>query len=472
MNFGVLIMAAGKGTRMKSELPKVLQPMLDRPIIDYLLKSVISCNFSFNNFNFNLNNISVLVGSGGDQVEEHIKNLNLDLNFNLKFNFNKNINVLWQREQLGTGHAVKCTHDWWKNFDALIVLNGDLPLLKPETLSALTQKFILNKPDCAIISFFAQNPGAYGRVVRDGNNIKIIEFKDASEQERKINEVNGGCYFFNVKSLEKVIDKLSNNNAQGEYYLPEVLTLMNEKKLRVEAYAVSEEEMAGVNTQAELAAVTEIIRRRILNKFMDDGVRIMSPETVWISPDAEISRGAVIMPNVQIWGNSKIDENVFIGSGSILKNAVIGKNSELIAYAVIENSELKEGVKAGPFVYIRDNSCLEDNAFAGKFVEIKNSHIGECSKVPHLSYMGDATLGKNVNIGAGTITCNYDGANKNKTFIGDNCFVGSDTMFVAPVEMGANAATAAGSVITKPVPEGALGIGRARQANIDGWVKK
>lgn len=461
MNFGVLIMAAGKGTRMKSELPKVLQPLLDRPMLDYLLKSVISCNFNFNN-------ISVLVGSGGEQVEQHIQNFNDNLN-----NKNLKIKILWQHEQLGTGHAVKCAMDWWKELDALIVLNGDLPLLKSETLYDLTEKFIEKKPDCAIISFIAQNAGAYGRVIREkSGRIKIVEFKDASDEERKINEVNAGCYFFNVKSLLKVINNLSNNNAQGEYYLPEVLTLMNAENLTVEAYSVPEEEMTGVNTQAELANVTKIMRRRILNRWMNDGVRIISPETVWVSADAELSRGVVIMPNVQIWGKSKIGENTYIGSGAVLKNAIIGKNAELVAYTVIENSILKDNVKAGPFVYIRDNSCLENNSFAGKFVELKNSHIGENSKVPHLSYMGDATLGKDVNIGAGTITCNYDGVHKNKTVIGDKCFVGSDTMFVAPAEMADNSATAAGSVITEPVPEGALGIGRARQVNIGGWVRR
>ncbi|MBQ9582443.1 MAG: UDP-N-acetylglucosamine diphosphorylase/glucosamine-1-phosphate N-acetyltransferase, partial [Synergistaceae bacterium] len=222
----------------------------------------------------------------------------------------------------------------------------------------------------------------------------------------------------------------------------------------------------------ELAQVSNVMRKRILNFWMGEGVRMLSPETVWISPDAELSRGVVIMPNVQIWGKSVIKENSYIGSGSILHDAIIGESCELIANVVIENSELKNFVKAGPFVYIRDNALLEDHAFAGKFVEIKNSHIGVNSKVPHLSYMGDATLGHDVNIGAGTITCNYDGEKKNKTIIGDNCFVGSDTMFVAPAQVGDNAATAAGSVITKPVPENALAVGRARQVNIDGWVKR
>ena len=230
-----------------------------------------------------------------------------------------------------------------------------------------------------------------------------------------------------------------------------------------------ESEMQGVNTQAELARVSREMRREILARFMNEGVRIADPETVYIGADVELSRGVVIMPNVQIWGRTRIGEGSVIGSGSILTNATLGDNVHVIAYAVIENSTLKNGVKAGPFCYIRDNTCLEERSFAGKFVELKNSRIGEGSKVPHLSYMGDATLGHDVNIGAGSITCNYDGVNKNKTVIGDECFIGSNTMFVAPVEVEDRATTAAGSVITQRVPENSLGVGRARQTNIADW---
>ena len=230
--------------------------------------------------------------------------------------------------------------------------------------------------------------------------------------------------------------------------------------------------MQGINNHAELAGATKVIRERIIAKWLDEGVRMIDPDSVYISPDARLSRGVVIMPNVQLWGETEIGEDAYIGSGSILTNAKIGRNVQIIAYAVIENSELKDSSKAGPFCYIREGSCLEQRAFAGKFVELKKSRIGENSKVPHLSYMGDATLGHDVNIGAGSITCNYDGVHKNKTFIGNNCFIGSDTMFVAPVELADGAATAAGSVITQAVPENSLGVGRARQTNIKDWSKK
>ncbi len=452
-NLSVLILAAGKGTRMRSTAPKVLQPILDRPIIDYVLSNVFEAGIS-------PENTAVLVGSGGELVEEHLRNT-----------FPKELNILWQKEQSGTGHAVKSASSWWSSYENLIVLNGDVPLIKPESLKEFINNFISSDNDCNVISFNAEDPRQYGRIIRNENknSVSIVEYKDASDEQRKIHEVNAGCYAFKVKSLEKVIDLIKNDNAQKEYYLPDALYLMNEKGMKTGAFIFSEEEMQGINNHAELARASKIIRKRILEKWLDLGVRMPDPDSVYISPDAKLSSGVVIMPNVQIWGGSEIGENSYVGSGSILTNAKIGADVQIIAYAVIENSELKNNSKAGPFCYIRENSCLEEKAFAGKFVELKKSHIGKNSKVPHLSYMGDATLGHDVNIGAGSITCNYDGVNKNKTFIGDNCFVGSDTMFVAPVELSEGAATAAGSVITQNVPQDNLGIGRARQTNIKGW---
>ena len=463
---GVLIMAAGKGTRMKSALPKVLQPLLDRPMLDYLIRNVLASDALAGPREDKTENVAVLVGSGGEQVEKHVKEI-----FPVK--------VLWQKEQLGTGHAVRVAREWWENFETLLVLNGDLPLLSAGSLNSFMARFNDERPDCAILSFVARDPAAYGRVIRagmsskgDGENVHVVEFKDASDEQRRTREVNAGCYAFNVPSLKTVIDKITNDNAQREYYLPDALKLMAAGGMRVDAYPMPEEDLSGVNTHAELAAATAVMRNRILSGWMNAGVRIMDPSTAWVGPDVELSPGVVLMPNVQIWGKSSVGEGSVIGSGSILTNAVLGKNVTLVANVVIENSELKDFAKAGPFVYIREGSCLEEHAFAGKFVELKKTVVGTGSKVPHLSYLGDATLGSGVNIGAGTITCNYDGKEKHPTKIGDNCFVGSDTMFVAPVSLGADAATAAGSVITTSVPDGALGVGRARQRNIDGWSQR
>ena len=450
---GVLIMAAGKGTRMKSAKPKVMQEILDQKIIDCVIHTVAKSQIT------EPENVAVLVGSGGEQVAEYLSS-----------NYDSRIQILWQSEQLGTGHAVKSAQSWWQNFDDLIVLNGDLPLIKPESLREFFARSQGN--DCTVITFVAGDPAAYGRIVRKNNHVSIVEFKEASDSEKQIHEVNGGCYAFKVKALEQVIDLITNNNAKGEYYITDALALMNQKGFVTGAFVMSEEEMKGVNDQFELSQASRILQARILRHWLDEGVHIMDTSSVFISPDAELESDVTIMPNVQIWGKSRIESGAIIGSGSILRNALIGRNVNLIAYAVIENSELKDSAKAGPFVYIRDNTCLERKAFAGKFVELKNSRIGENSKVPHLSYMGDATLGHDVNIGAGSITCNYDGVHKNKTFIGDNCFVGSDTMFVAPAKMSDNSATAAGSVITQEIPEDSLAVARARQKNISGWTAR
>ncbi|MBQ7154662.1 MAG: bifunctional UDP-N-acetylglucosamine diphosphorylase/glucosamine-1-phosphate N-acetyltransferase GlmU [Synergistaceae bacterium] len=450
-NLCVLIMAAGKGTRMKSATPKVLQPILDRPIIDYVISSVLKAGTA-------PQNIGVLVGSGGELVEAHISQ---------KF---PEVNILWQREQLGTGHAVKSARQWWGRYKSMLVLNGDVPLLLPESISELASS--CEEYDCTVITFLADYHNEYGRIIRRPDSVSIVEYKDATAEQRKIHEVNAGCYAFRVKSLDAVIGLITNNNVQHEYYLPDALKIMNEHGMNTGAFPLPEEEMQGVNNQAELAKVTGVMRERIILHWMSEGVRIVDPANTYISADAKLARDVVIMPNVQIWGNSTIGEGCYIGSGSILTNATLGRNVQVIAYAVIENSELKDNSKAGPFCYIRDGSCLEENAFAGKFVELKKSHIGERSKVPHLSYMGDAELGHDVNIGAGSITCNYDGQHKHQTHIGSNCFIGSNTMFVAPVEVEDGSATAAGSVITFRVPEDSLGVGRARQKNISGWSSR
>ncbi len=441
-------MAAGKGTRMKSAIPKVLHPVLDNPIIDYVIRNVLSVGIP-------PENVGVLVGSGGERVEEYLQK---------KF---PEVKILWQHEQLGTGHAVKSALEWWQNYENMIVLNGDLPLMKPESLKELIS--CCEKNDCTVITFNAENPGAYGRILRGENSVSIIEFKDASESQREIHEVNAGCYAFRVKALHEVIGLITNDNAQKEYYLPDALKLMNERGMSTGAFVMPEEQMQGVNTQSELANVSRVMREEIIARWLNEGVRIVDTGSVYIGVDVVLSPDVVIMPNVQLWGKTTVGTGSIIGSGSILRNATLGRNVNIIAYAVIENSTLNDNVKAGPFCYIRDNTVLEENSFAGKFVELKNSRIGRGSKVPHLSYMGDATLGHDVNIGAGSITCNYDGENKNKTHIGNNCFVGSNTMFVAPVELSDGAATAAGSVITQRVPENSLGVGRARQKNIADW---
>lgn len=447
---GVLIMAAGKGTRMKSSLPKVLHPVLEKPMLAYLLEAVLECKPS---------GVAILVGHGGEEVADFAASY-------------PTVDVLWQKEQLGTGHAVKVARSWWKQYDHLLVLNGDLPLLTSSTLEEFMGQHTRSFSECSLISFLAENPNGYGRVVRQAERISVIEHKDASPEQRLVREVNAGCYFFDVKALDSLIDRIGTDNAQGEYYLPDVLNLMSAEGMAVQALVADEQEMVGVNTQAELASVSVMMRKKLIENWMEKGVRVMDPSSVWIGPDVLLDADVTLMPGVQIWGRSVVGSNSVIGSYCILRDVLLGKRVNLIANVVIENSELCDDAKAGPFAYIREHSLLKEKAFVGKFVEVKKTVVGCGSKIPHLSYVGDAVLGEKVNVGAGSITCNYDGKNKFPTQIGDRVFIGSDTMMVAPVVLGNDSTTAAGSVITSDVPEGALGVGRARQKNIEGWAKR
>ncbi|GHS94548.1 bifunctional protein GlmU [Synergistales bacterium] len=445
---------------MKSELPKVLHNILDKPMLGYLLKTLTEIQ-AFQDLRAE---VAVLVGHGGEQVSEYLKSFPC-------------LTVLRQEEQLGTGHAVQTTRAWWEKFDALLVLNGDLPLLRASTIQSLLslfQKSHASRCACAILSFIAKNPDGYGRVIRSesasSENIHIVEHKDASPEVREVREVNAGCYLFDVRSLSSVIGKLKNDNAQKEYYLPDVLTLMNAEGMKISALLADENEMRGVNTQSELASVTSAARDAILFDWMEKGVSMLDPNMVWVGSDVKLARGVSLAPLVQIWGNSVVGEDCEIGPNCVLRNARLGARVKLVANVIVEDSDIEDDAKAGPFAYIREKSLLKPKAFAGKFVELKKTTVGAGSKVPHLSYMGDAVLGEDVNIGAGSITCNYDGKQKHPTKIGDRSFVGSDTMMVAPVNLGPDSMTAAGSVITEDVPSGALGIGRARQKNRADWV--
>ncbi|GHV46861.1 bifunctional protein GlmU [Synergistales bacterium] len=453
---GVLVMAAGKGSRMKSDLPKVLHNILDKPMLGYLLKTLTEIQ----DMQIPCAEIAVLVGHRAEQVTEYLKSF-------------PSVTILQQKEQLGTGHAVQTTREWWEKFDLLLVLNGDLPLLKASTIQSLLflfKEYQTPRLACALISFMAQNPDGYGRVIRSKSGIRIIEHKDASQEDRAVREVNAGCYLFDVQSLSRVIGELKNDNAQKEYYLPDVLTLMNDQGMKISAAVADETEMRGVNTQAELAGVTKCARDAILFDWMEKGVNILDPNAVWVGSDAKLAKGVSLAPLVQIWGDSVVGEDCDIGPNCVLRNARLGARVKLVANVIVEDSDIEDDAKAGPFAYIREKSLLKTKAFAGKFVELKKTTVGAGSKVPHLSYMGDAVLGSDVNIGAGSVTCNYDGKQKHSTKIGDRCFVGSDTMMVAPVSLGSDSMTAAGSVITEDVPDGSLGVGRARQKNCADWV--
>ena len=447
--FGALILAAGKGTRMRSRTPKVLHLMLEEPVLYYPLSAVKDAGFD---------ETAVIVGFGGEAVEDWVSE-----------NF-PDVRVIWQREQKGTGHAAMLAQSWWENFENVIVLAGDAPLIRPETLKFFAERHLAEKNACSFLSFELLDPTGYGRVIREGGQVRVVEHKDASAEQRLVKEVNSGIYIFNTKALASVINSLSCQNAQGEYYLPDALSLIEAEGGRVEAIMTAEpEEFRGINDQLQLSEAARLMRDRIVTAFMKEGLQCMDPQSVWIGPKVKIGHDVVLHPSVQLWGETEIDDGVFIGSFTVLRDTVVLHDANLKGSVRLNDSKIGPFASAGPFSFMREHGELLENAHMGRFVEIKKSVIGKDAKVPHLSYIGDAHIGTGTNIGAGTITCNYDGHKKNPTNIGEHCYIGSDTMFVAPVTVGDDVSTAAGSVITTDIPDGALGVGRARQRNIEGW---
>lgn len=454
MNFtwGALILAAGKGTRMKSVTAKVMQPILNEPMLLYPLNALQGCQHVAT---------AVVVGYGKEEVIAYLKR---DWPY---------IATIEQKQQKGTGDAVKVSSSFWENYDNLLVLPGDVPLITSDTIDLLMRRHVEKGSALSFISFQASNAVGYGRVVRVGGVVRIVEEKDATEEELKISEVNSGIYAFSTDALKRHIKSLECKNAQGEYYLTDLVEIFQSAGERVEVVlGEREEEFLGVNDPFQLARTTALLRELILARWMERGVKCVDPSTVWIGPNVLFEGEALISPNVQIYGRTVVGDRCNIGSFSIIRDCRLESQVHVNSHVIIENSSIGHEAVVGPFAYLRDGAELMAQAFAGKFVEIKKSKIGARSKVPHLSYIGDAIIGEDTNIGAGTITCNYDGIRKHPTKIGDRCFVGSDTMLVAPVELDDDVTTGAGSVITDNVPKGALALARARQRNILGWKRK
>lgn len=413
-----IVMAAGKGTRMKSKKSKLVHQIYGKELVKRAVENARKAG---------INDVITVVGYQKEQVQEVLGNT---------------VKYAYQEEMLGTGHAVMQAKKYLKGKKGkVVILSGDVPILRPSTIKSLIEKSIERKEYATLLTAIYDNPSGYGRIIRDeGGNVKaIVEDKDATEMQKEIKEINAGIYCFDIKELLNALDSITSDNAQGEYYLTDVIKIMNDKGLKTGAVIVEDNtEILGVNDKVQLELLTRVLRLRINTEHMRNGVTIEDINTTYIYDDVEIGPDTVIHPNTTIKSGVKIGEDCEIG----------------------------------PNAYIREGCDLADKVKIGSFVEIKKAKIAEGTKVPHLSYMGDCEIGAKTNIGCGTITCNYDGFNKSKTIIGDNSFIGSNTNLVAPVTLGNNTFVAAGSTITDDVPDYALAIARQRQTNKEDWNKK
>ena len=445
-----LILAAGQGTRIKSNLPKVLHKVCGKEMVNHVIDTMRKAK---------IDDINVIIGRGADLVKEKTAS--------------RNVSYSLQEEQLGTGHAVKCAINFLKGKKGIVgVFAGDAPLIKSETIEKLFDTHIENNNSATLLSSIVEDPTGYGRIVREGNEVlKIVEHKDCTEEELKINEMNAAIYCFYIENLLSTLEKLSNDNKQGEYYLTDVIGILKDEDKKVGALSIDYEETIGVNSRVQLAEAEEVLRKRINKMHMENGVTLIDPTSTYIGDDVEIGKDTIIYPGNVIEGNTKIGEGVMIYPNSRISNSIIDNNVE-IQSSVIIDSKIGERTTVGPFAYIRPESIIGNDARIGDFVEIKKSTIGNNTKVSHLTYIGDAKVGEHCNFGCGTVVVNYDGKKKNTTIIGNNSFIGCNTNLVSPVTVEDNTYIAAGSTIVNDVKEGELAVARAKQRNIEGWVAK
>lgn len=446
-----IIMAAGLGTRMKSKTAKVLHRAAGRPLIDYVVDLAREiCDAP----------PVVVVGHQRDAVRQHLGD---------------RARFAVQEKQLGTGHAVAQAIEMVRGAKDVLILSGDVPLTRPETLKGLVEEHHRAGNALTLLTMTIDDPALYGRIIRDSSGavVKIVEAKDASAEQRKIREVNAGIYLFDGKQLASNLKHLSTNNAQGEYYLTDLIAMLREGGKRVGALIAGDPiEALGVNSRAELATVESEIQRRVVERLMRDGVTFRNPATVVIDSTVSIGNDTVVYPFVTIEGNTRIGSACVIEPGVHLHNVVVGNDVHLKSGTVAEEAVIEDEATVGPYAHLRPGTKLGRHVKVGNFVETKKAVFGEGAKASHLSYIGDADVGADVNIGAGTITCNYDGVNKHKTVIEDGVFIGSDTQLVAPVRIGRGAYVGAGSTITKDVPPDSLALSRVPQKVIEGWAKQ
>ena len=446
MTLSIVILAAGKGTRMNSQLPKVLQPLAGKPILQYVLDT---------SYSLQPNNISIVAGHKSEMLRELIKD--------------KNISWRIQDAQLGTGHAVIQAFPDLKS-DKTLILYGDVPLIKKADLQSLIKK---SNTGLAVMTHIKNDANGYGRIIREDYEIQgIIEDKDCNEEQKKIKEINTGILAADTKYLKQWLSRLTNENAQKEYYLTDIVKFAVEDNITVSSHEVEEEvSISGVNSKSELAYIERGLQLNKAEELMDKGVTILDPSRIDIRGQLKCGQDVTIDVGCIFEGDVNLGNNVHIKPYSFIKNSDINESSTIEAFSHIDSSKVGSSCRVGPYARLRPGTVLENEVHIGNYVEIKNSLVDQGTKINHLSYIGDSEIGKNVNIGAGTITCNYDGVDKHKTIIEDDVFVGSNTQIVAPLKVGKGATIGAGSTITKDVPKNDLTLSRAQQKTISGWAK-
>ena len=454
MPMTAIILAAGEGTRMKSRHPKVMHKLLDRPLVSWVTRAAR---------NAGADRIIVVVGNGAEEVRAHLAS-------------ETDVECVEQAERLGTGHATRVAIEAAGVTEGpVVVLNGDLPLIESDTIRAFADSVADGEHACAILTMTPPDPFGYGRVelAADGTVERIVEQKDCTpEQDKNLLECNAGCYAFDGALLAKHIGEVGCDNAQHEYYLPDMVQILREHgHATTITHCDDYVEGLGVNSRVQLAELTELAQQKINRRLMASGVTMLDPKTVWVGPDVTVGRDTELLPMTMLWGKTTIGEGNVIGPNTRLTDVTVGDNNSL-EETVGVNVTFDDNITCGPRAYLRGGAHVLSGAHIGTHVELKNTVVGEDSKVPHLSYIGDCQMGAHVNIGGGSITCNYDGVHKSRTTIGDGAFIGSDTMMVAPVNIGAGAITGASSCITKDVPADALAVERSEQFMKEGYASK
>ena len=447
MNIHTIILAAGKGTRMNTNLPKVMQPLGGRSLVSYVISTAQKSS----------KKITVVVGHQKELLKKHLAEID------------SSIQITSQDKQLGTAHAVKTVSHLIHDDEKVLILYGDVPLISDKTIQSL----INSKSKCTLLSMILSDPTGYGRIVFDEKNfaLKIIEQKDASEEERNIKEVFSGIMMIDGSLLEPALEEINNRNAANEYYLTDLVEILSAKGVKINCIQANPTELLGANNKQELHELESILREMSAEKLLEQGITLLDASRVDVRGEVEAGKDCSVDINVIFEGKVTLGENVTIKSNVVLSDVSIGDNSIIESFSHLSSALVGSNCNIGPYARLREGSEIGDNAKIGNFVETKKTKLGAGAKANHLAYLGDANVGDNTNIGAGTITCNYDGTNKHKTSIGEDSFIGTNSSLVAPVNIGKGAYIGAGSVITKDVPDEALAVGRGKQVTKKDWAK-